>query len=82
MSVKNLSVTYLLKAKRSPRSETLCWSLSNVQLVQSGVLAAESNTINEKRTKTLAKSIVEISFIRPSPGASKGLGPRDDVSLR
>ena len=58
---------YLLKAKRSPRSETLCWSLTNVELVRSGVLAAESNTINEKRTKTLAKSIVQISFIKPSP---------------
>jgi hypothetical protein len=33
------------------------------------VLAAESKTINEKRTKTLAKSIVEISFIKPSPRA-------------
>jgi hypothetical protein len=57
--------TYLLKTKRSPRSETLCWSLSNVELVRSGVLAAESNTINEKRTKRLAISIVEKSLIRP-----------------
>jgi hypothetical protein len=30
------------------------------------VPAAESSTINEKRTKTLAKTIVEISFIKPS----------------
>jgi hypothetical protein len=42
--------------------------LSNVKLVRSGVLAAESNTINEKRTKALAKSIVEISFIKPPQG--------------
>ena len=61
-----------MKAKRSPRSETLCWSLANVELVRSGELAAESNTINEKRTKTLAKSIVEISFIKPSPKGTKG----------
>jgi hypothetical protein len=57
--------TYLLKTKRSPRSEILWWSLSNVELVRSGVLAAESNTINEKRTKRLAISIVEKSLIRP-----------------
>jgi hypothetical protein len=35
------------------------------------VLAAESKTINEKRTKTLAKSIVEISFIKPFPKGTK-----------
>jgi hypothetical protein len=35
------------------------------------VLAAEINTINERRTKTLAKSIVEISFIKP-PKGTKG----------
>jgi hypothetical protein len=35
------------------------------------VLAAEINAINEKRTKTLAKIIVEISFIRSSPRARK-----------
>jgi hypothetical protein len=57
---------YLLKTKRSPRSETLWWLLSNAELVRSGVPAAESSTINEKRTKTLAKNIVEISFINPS----------------
>jgi hypothetical protein len=45
------------------------------------VLAAEINTINEKRTKTLAKSIVEISFIKPSPGYER-LGSCDDVFLR
>jgi hypothetical protein len=45
MSVKNPSVTLSLKAKRSPRSETLCWSLSNVELVRSEVLAAESNNV-------------------------------------
>jgi hypothetical protein len=33
------------------------------------VLAAESNTINEKRTKRLAKIIVDISFIKPSTSA-------------
>ena len=55
--------------------------MSNVELVRSGLLAAEINTINEKRTKTLAKSIVEISFIKPSPRARKA-GPCDDVSLR
>jgi len=42
--------------------------LSNVELVRSGVRAAESNTINEKRTKALAKSIVEISLIKSSNG--------------
>src|SRR5262245_48361196 len=56
---------YLLKAKRSPRSETFCSPLSNVKLLRSGVRAAESNTINENRTKTLAKSIVKLSFIKP-----------------
>jgi hypothetical protein len=44
------------------------------------VLAAEINTINEKRTKTLAKSIVEISFIKPSPRQER-LGHCDDGSL-
>jgi hypothetical protein len=55
--------------------------LANVELVRSGELAAEINTINEKRTKTLAKSIVEISFIKPSPRHERP-GPCDDVSLR
>jgi hypothetical protein len=57
---------YLLKTKRSPRSETLCWLLSNAELVRSGLPAADSSTINEKRTKTLAKNIAAISFINPS----------------
>jgi len=72
---------YLLKAKRSPRSETFCSPLSNVKLLWSGVRAAESNTINEKRTKALAKSIVKISFMKPPLRARKRLGPCDDVSL-
>jgi hypothetical protein len=55
--------------------------LSNVELVRSDVLAAESNTINEKRTKTLAKSIVEISFIKASPRAQKAV-LATTVSLR
>jgi hypothetical protein len=45
------------------------------------VLAAEINAINEKRTKTLAKSIVEISFIKPSQGHER-LVPCDDAFLR
>jgi hypothetical protein len=54
--------------------------LANVELVRSGELAAEINTINEKRTKTLAKSIVEISFISPPQGYER-LGSCDDVFL-
>jgi hypothetical protein len=56
--------------------------LSNVELVRSGVLAAESNTINEKRTKTLAKSIVEISFIKALPKGTKGWVFATTVSRR
>jgi|GEM_PF-1642711 hypothetical protein len=67
MSVKNLSAIYLLKAKRSRKSETLSESLTKIELVRSGWPAAESNTINEKRTKALAKRVVQISFIKPSP---------------
>ena len=70
---------YLLNAKRSPRSETFCWSLTKAGLIRSGVRGAESNTINEKRTKTLAKRIVEISFINP-PALSFGYAELIDVS--
>jgi hypothetical protein len=45
--------------------------------VLSVTLSFEGETINEKRTKTLAKSIVEISFIKPPQGHER-LSPCDD----
>jgi hypothetical protein len=46
------------------------------------VRAAESNTINEKRTKTLAKSIIKKSFIKPFPENAKGWVLAMTLSLR
>jgi hypothetical protein len=46
------------------------------------VLAAQSNTINEKRIKPLAKSIVEISFIKPSPKGTKSWSLRRHFSVK
>jgi hypothetical protein len=56
---------YFSKAKRRPRSETLCWSSCNIELVRSGLLAAETNTSSEKKTNALANTIFAMSFISP-----------------